>query len=137
MGKTEQIQGEQHAWGYTYDEAGRLVQTVLDGKVYERITYDENSNRVEYTDSSGKTITADYDDQDRLLRYGKATFTYTAVTRSLTLRVSGREVLRSREGREARMVGYSSTRKRGGYLPCLADSAGRRSWLLECLQTRV
>jgi len=82
--KTETISGEEHTWSYSYDEAGRLVQTELDGRVYEQIVYDENSNRTEYTDSSGTIVTADYDDQDRLLRYGDTTFTYTANGELLT-----------------------------------------------------
>jgi len=54
--KTETISGEEHTWSYSYDEAGRLVQTELDGRVYEQIVYDENSNRTEYTDSSGTIV---------------------------------------------------------------------------------
>jgi RHS repeat-associated protein len=43
----------------------------------ESYEYDENGNRTSFTGPSG-TVTATYDDQDRLLTYGNASYTYTA-----------------------------------------------------------
>ena len=50
-------------------------------------TYDSNGNRLTYTDSGG-TIKGSYDDQDRLMRYGKTRYKYT-VNGELLKKTSG------------------------------------------------
>ena len=74
--KTETIQGTTTVWGYSYDTAGRLWQVMKDGEVTLVYGYGANGNRLTKT-TSGGTETATYDDQDRLLSYGKWAYTYT------------------------------------------------------------
>lgn len=69
--KNELIGGIPHQYNYSYDPAGRLIESQIDGAV-TNYSYDENSNRV----ASGG-VTATYDDQDQLLNYGDENFAYT------------------------------------------------------------
>ena len=62
---------------YTYDSAGRLTDVRVSGLHVAHWAYDGNSNRVSATTPLG-TVTAEYDAQDRLVRYGNAFFAYTA-----------------------------------------------------------
>ena len=75
--KTETIQGTTTVWVYSYDTAGRLWQVMKDGVLTSVYGYGANGNRLTKTTSAG-TETATYDDQDRLLTYGKWAYTYTA-----------------------------------------------------------
>jgi RHS repeat-associated protein len=75
--KTETLQGTTHVFGYTYDVQGRLTDVTRDGTAIEHYGYDSNGNRTTAT-VNGTTVNPTYDDQDRLLTYGDATFTYTA-----------------------------------------------------------
>jgi len=75
--KAENIQGTTTAWGYSYDSAGRLWQVMRDGLVTAVYAYDSNGNRLSKTSTTGAE-TGTYDDQDRLLTYGKWAYTYTA-----------------------------------------------------------
>ncbi len=75
-GKTETIGGKTTTYAYTYDPSGRLVSVSENGKIASTYTYDSNSNRLKAVTSSG-TANGTYDDQDRLLTYGKSSFTYT------------------------------------------------------------
>ncbi len=61
-------------YGYGYDAAGRLAEVQENGTPVASYTYDANGNRL--TGPGGATGT--YDDQDRLLSYGGATYSYTA-----------------------------------------------------------
>jgi RHS repeat-associated protein len=74
---SENIRGTSNSWGYTYDNAGRLTQVTKNGASFASYTYDNNSNRLTATTSSG-TQGATYDAQDRLLTYGSASYTYNA-----------------------------------------------------------
>jgi RHS repeat-associated protein len=74
--KTETIQGTPTVWNYSYDSAGRLWQVMQNGVLSATYLYDANGNRQSKTTSSGSE-TATYDDQDRLLAYGKWSYTYT------------------------------------------------------------
>jgi len=74
--KTETIQGVTHVIGYEYDFAGRLNRVTTDGILTSEYTHDLNGNRLSHSTLSG-TVTADYDAQDRMLRYGDFNLTYT------------------------------------------------------------
>ena len=71
--KRETIQGQLMVYGYSYDNVGRLTTVKQNGVVVAQYDYDANSNRIAHNG-----LTADYDDQDRLLRYGTTTYSYTA-----------------------------------------------------------
>lgn len=73
----ETVQGATSTYGYTYDLAGRLSQVTLNGVPTASYSYDANGNRTSLTTPNGQ-VTATYDDQDRSLTYGSATYTYTA-----------------------------------------------------------
>lgn len=73
--KTETIGGQTHTYGYGYDLRGRLLEVRRDGVVTAHCGYDANGNRLIET-VTGQTGT--YDDQDRMLSYGDATYAYTA-----------------------------------------------------------
>ncbi len=76
--KTENVDGVIVVYGYQYDDAGRLVTVTRDGVDVAAYTYDANGNRLSKVVPSEATLSADYDDQDRLLSYGDSTYTYTA-----------------------------------------------------------
>jgi RHS repeat-associated protein len=80
-GKTEVIDGQSTSYQYTYDACGRL--TDVDGSSVAHYTYDENSNRTNYTGDLGDAAGA-YDSQDRMLSYGDASYTYSASGELLT-----------------------------------------------------
>jgi RHS repeat-associated protein len=81
---------------YSYDLAGRLQSVTRDGisgqVTVAAYTYDGNGNRLT---AEGEAyggvapITATYDDQDRLLTYGNASYTYTANGELATKTVGG------------------------------------------------
>ncbi|MBI3478006.1 MAG: RHS repeat-associated core domain-containing protein [Acidobacteria bacterium] len=75
--KTETIGGVQNVYGYSYDQAGRLVGVTTNGVNSSSYSYDTNSNRLVATTTSG-TATGTYDAQDRALTYGNVSFTYSA-----------------------------------------------------------
>ncbi|MEW5851861.1 MAG: RHS repeat-associated core domain-containing protein [Myxococcota bacterium] len=62
---------------YDYDTAGRLVLVVENGVPAAQYTYDQNGNRLTKWAPTGGTVSATYDDQDRLLTYGSLVYTYT------------------------------------------------------------
>jgi RHS repeat-associated protein len=62
---------------YQYDLAGRLIEVKENGSPAATYAYDNNNNRLSYVGSLG-SYAGIYDDQDRLLQYGGATFTYSA-----------------------------------------------------------
>lgn len=74
---------------YEFDKLGRLVKAINNGRptVYQ---YDGNGNRIKKS-SFGETITADYDEQDRLTRYGNVYYTYNA-SGELVLKTEKRRV---------------------------------------------
>ncbi len=75
--KTETIGGVQNIYGYSYDQAGRLVGVTINGVNSSSYSYDSNSNRLSAVTPSG-TANGNYDGQDRALTYGNAAFTYSA-----------------------------------------------------------
>jgi RHS repeat-associated protein len=76
-GKTETIGGVTTALTYAYDARGRLTDITSNGAAVAHYVYDANGNRTSFTGPSG-TLSGSYDDQDRLLTYGAATYSYGA-----------------------------------------------------------
>ncbi len=74
--KEETIGGSTEVFEYIYDEAGRLREVSRNGVAISEYAYDANSNRTAHVSASG-SITATYDEQDRLLTYGDTSFTYS------------------------------------------------------------
>lgn len=74
---TETITNTTVIYLYGYDTAGRLATVKRNGTQIASYSYDANGNRLTATDSSGNN-SASYDNQDRLLSYGNATYSYTA-----------------------------------------------------------
>ncbi len=70
--KTESIEGVTSVYDYGYDLAGRLQTVSKDGAVVSTYTYDLNGNRIDHNGTG-----ATYDEQDRLLTYGGASYSYT------------------------------------------------------------
>ena len=75
--KEETLGGTTDVYLYSYDLAGRLIAVERNGVIISQYEYDPNGNRLART-TSAVTETAEYDAQDRLMRYGEATYTYTA-----------------------------------------------------------
>ncbi len=74
--------------GYEYDAAGRLARVTVGGVPIAEYDYDANGNRIAHRWLGGST-TATYDDEDRLLTYGHATYEYTASGHVRTRTVAG------------------------------------------------
>ncbi|MCU7907003.1 MAG: hypothetical protein KZQ76_14420 [Candidatus Thiodiazotropha sp. (ex Epidulcina cf. delphinae)] len=72
--KRETVEGVETVYAYGYDPAGRLETVTQGGLETARYQYDDNGNR---THANG-TLVAAYDEQDRLLTYGDAGYSYTA-----------------------------------------------------------
>ncbi|MCU7806000.1 MAG: hypothetical protein KZQ96_22720 [Candidatus Thiodiazotropha sp. (ex Lucinoma borealis)] len=72
--KREIVEGVTSTTEYTYDLAGRLESILQEGTEVAGYQYDSNSN---LTHVNGTQI-ATYDQQDRLLTYGAANYSYTA-----------------------------------------------------------
>jgi RHS repeat-associated protein len=70
---TEVVDGVTTIHSYGYDLAGRLEEVRRNGAVLATYTYDLNGNR---THVNGALI-ATYDEQDRMLTYGTASYAYT------------------------------------------------------------
>ena len=74
--KAKIIDGVTTTYAYHYDLAGRLDDVKQNEVIVETYSYDDNGNRLTAETASG-SITANYDDQDRLTQYGTTTYTYT------------------------------------------------------------
>ena len=75
--KTETIGGATNTFSYDYDLAGRLKEVKQNGTITASYSYDPNGNRLSRR-RAARRYPAAYDDQDRLLSYGSATYGYTA-----------------------------------------------------------
>ena len=60
---------------YVYDDAGRLAEVLTDSATTAAYTWDGNGNRLSGPDA---TTTATYDQQDRLVMRGSATYGFSA-----------------------------------------------------------
>ncbi len=74
--RTETNGGATVTYGYEYDALGRLIEVYEDGNLAQSFTYDDNGNRLSL-DTPTESISATYDDQDRVLTYGDFAYTYT------------------------------------------------------------
>jgi RHS repeat-associated protein len=88
-GQSETIDGVTSNYRYGYDAAQRLAQVEKDGVVVEQYSYDANGNRLTGLSPLTGNVTGAYDDQDRLLQYGAATYRYTANGELLTKTQNG------------------------------------------------
>jgi len=61
---------------FNYDDRGRLTSETRDGVVTD-YAYDANGNRTSVKIDSVESLTAEYDEQDRITRYGDTTFEQT------------------------------------------------------------
>ncbi len=75
-GKTEFLDSQTTSYEYVYDR-DELATVRIGGVVSAEYVYDDNGNRLSFTDAGG-TVTGTYDEQDRLVSYGGATYTYSA-----------------------------------------------------------
>jgi RHS repeat-associated protein len=75
---------------YTYDARGRLTDVSVGGVSTYHYDYDANGNRLSATTPSG-SVSATYDGEDRLTRYGGTTYAYNA-TGQLTTATTGTAV---------------------------------------------
>ncbi len=73
----ETVQGVTKTFDYSYDLAGRLVQVDRNDTTISVYTYDDNGNRLSHETLDG-TVFGTYDDQDRMLSYGNASYGYDA-----------------------------------------------------------
>jgi RHS repeat-associated protein len=73
----ETVQGVTTTKAFTYDSLGRLDHVRVNGTLISDYAYDENGNRGSLTTQAG-TVSGTYDDQDRVLTYGGASYTHTA-----------------------------------------------------------
>jgi RHS repeat-associated protein len=74
--KTETIGGVATIYEYIYDTAGRLIQVKEGGVTVSSYDYDANGNRITAITRTG-TYQGFYDLQDRMTKYGDATYNYT------------------------------------------------------------
>jgi RHS repeat-associated protein len=72
---TETVQGTSHDVYYTYDLSGRLATEKRDG-VTTVYSYDIAGNRTSVQAGTATAVTATYDEQDRILTKGTATYTH-------------------------------------------------------------
>ncbi len=87
-GKTETLEGVTRVYEYGYDLAGRLESVKEDGLETHSYGYDDNGNRTRFNGAQA----GEYDAQDRLLRYGGNTYTYTANGELQTKTLAGQTV---------------------------------------------
>jgi RHS repeat-associated protein len=74
--KTEILNGGTKTYNYDYYSSGELWRVYKDEELVREYKYDENGNRLLFTQEN--TLDVEYDDQDRLLRYSVTTYTYGA-----------------------------------------------------------
>lgn len=74
--RTENVGATAHTFGYAYDASGRLADVTRDGQSVAHYEYDANGNRQSEATGGQLPVTATYDAQDRLSRYGSTTYTY-------------------------------------------------------------
>lgn len=86
--RIETVDGITRVFQYGYDLVGRLETVTRNGDLVVHYTYDANGNRLS-ADGEGGLVTGTYDNQDRLLTYGAATYTYAANGELATKTIGG------------------------------------------------
>ena len=89
---TEREQGVGHDSRFAYDTTGRLVSVVRDGALASSYSYDGSGNRLTRSTTGGASV-GTYDDQDRMLSYGNATYSYSS-SGDLVLKSAGADTTR-------------------------------------------
>ena len=74
--RTETIAGVEATYDYSYDPVGRLSQVRKDDALIATYVYNANGNRLSRA-TPAVTEVGTYDDQDRLMTYGKWSYTYS------------------------------------------------------------
>lgn len=121
--KTETIEGTTSVWEYAYHpQRGWLTEVRKDGSVVATYGYDPNGNRTSWTDFWGSG-SATYDDQDRQLAAGTASYTYTANGERLT-KAQGGEVTTYEYDVRGALLGVDLPN--GIQIDYLVDAGGRR-----------
>ncbi len=83
----ERVQSDTATYDYGYDAAGRLATVQHGGVTIAAYSYDPNGNRTQ-TVYTSQSVAGTYDNQDRLLSYGTATYAYSG-SGDLKLKTSG------------------------------------------------
>ncbi len=86
---TESIDSVTNTLEYEYNDIGYLVSVLRNDSLISEYEYDPNGNRVKYT-TPNDTITAVYDEQDRLLHYGNIYYSYSS-SGSLESKIAGND----------------------------------------------
>ncbi|HVF63172.1 MAG TPA: RHS repeat-associated core domain-containing protein [Casimicrobiaceae bacterium] len=86
--KTETVGGVTDTFVYTYDSVGQITLVTKNGAAVEAYGYDTNGNRISAT-VAGSSVSASYDNQDRLASYGTTSFAYTAAGELLSKTAGG------------------------------------------------
>jgi RHS repeat-associated protein len=73
--KSETINGETKTYEYDYDSAGRLWKVYENSLLARQYSYDSNGNRLLF--KSDGTLDVEYDNQDRMMRYGSTIYAFT------------------------------------------------------------
>ena len=120
--KVESIGGVTDTYIYSYDLAGQLTAVSRNGATVENYSYDTNGNRTGAT-VSGATIAATYDDQDRLIQYGGAAFSYNAAG-DLVAKTSGGQTTSYQYDALGNLIGV--TLPSGTSITYVVDGSNRR-----------
>jgi RHS repeat-associated protein len=75
--KTEVVNGVSSKYDYSYTLGGRLESVTKNDALVTVYGYDDNGNRISKTGQLGTEI-GTYDAQDRMVRYGECTYTYSS-----------------------------------------------------------
>jgi RHS repeat-associated protein len=73
--KVETVSGVTNIYNYEYDQVGRLWKVSENGILVRQYEYDPNGNRI--IRKADGSLDVEYDDQDRLLRYGSTNYAYS------------------------------------------------------------
>ena len=120
--KVESFGGIARTYEYGYDARGRLTDVSIDGVFAEGYEYDANGNRTALL-RPGQRIEAEYDAQDRLIRFGDTQYAYTA-NGELWLKIEPGGITRYEYDVFGNLVGVNLPN--GKRIDYIVDAAGRR-----------
>ena len=123
--KVETVRGVSHTYVYAYDDADRLTDVSVDGAAAGHWSYDGNGNRLTGTAVGDPTTTLSgaYDEQDRLISYGAATYEFGPRGDLRSKTISGRTTTYRHDALGALVAVVLPTGDRIDYV---LDSVGRR-----------